>query len=85
MNNIIIIVMNKETKIDWWLVFMYMLYLLLSKIPSEVYQWESGRQELQGQAVLQMGQQPIIGVSLVCCTFMGIFFVQESGIKNEHP
>ena len=63
---------------------MYMLYLLLSKIPLEVYQWESGRQQLQGQAVLQMGQQPIIAVSLVCCTFMGIFFVQESGIKVEH-
>ena len=63
---------------------MYMLYLLFPKIPSEVYQWESGRQQLQGQAVLQMGQQPIIAVSLVCCTFMGIFFVQESGIKVEH-
>ena len=60
---------------------MYMLYLLLSKIPSEVYQWESGRQQLQELAVFQMGQQPIIAVSLVCCTFMGIFFVQESGIK----
>ena len=63
---------------------MYMLYLLLSKIPSKVYHWESGRQQLQGQAVLQMGQQPIIAVSLVCCTFMGIFFVQESEIKVEH-
>ena len=63
---------------------MYMLYMLLSKIPSKVYQWESGRQQLQGQAVLQMDQQPIIAVSLVCCTFMGIFVVQESGIKAEH-
>ena len=63
---------------------MYMRYLLLSKIPSDVYQWEFGRQQLQGQAVLQMDQQPIIAVSLVCCTFMGILFVQESGIKVEH-
>ena len=39
-------------------------------------------EELWGQAVLQMVQQPIIAVSLVCSTFMGIFFVQEPGDKD---
>ena len=48
---------------------MYTLYLLLSKIPAEVYQCVSGREQLQGQAVLQMGRQPTIAVSLLLLHF----------------
>ncbi|XP_044163551.1 uncharacterized protein LOC114962881 isoform X3 [Acropora millepora] len=46
--------------------FIFEFYIEKQRIPSEVYQWESGRQQLQGQAVLQMGQQPIIAELQYC-------------------